>query len=63
MNPGRIGWVCPFAAWESASLALWVFFIVIRRLLAGLVCSPSPLTGHDCLQPNPERKYLEKGLS
>lgn len=43
--------------------ALWVFFTVIRRLLAGLVCSPSPLTGHDCLQPNPERKYLEKGLS
>lgn len=65
LNPGRGGWACPFAAWVWASPAPWVFFTkaVLRRLSAGLARSPSPLTGCDCLQPNLERKYLEKGLS
>lgn len=34
-----------------------------QRFLAGSACAPSPLTGCDCLRPNLERKYLEKGLS
>lgn len=41
LNPGRGRWACPFAAWESASPALWVSS-QSSRLLAGLVCSPSP---------------------